>query len=272
MTTILVTFVVVLLRFQVMCKPSWSSHSAFYASVAIVLLLATNCLFLQALGKAFWAQSVTSFLKVLAASAWAQATLADFVCGAVVLAFWIGNRPGENVIGFPNFAWACCVPFLGNPVAASYLAAAFFQARSVASVLVPHECVSEDVVVGFRTARRGIAAASAVLLALYCSFLVRAVLSEDLLAGYHVLKEAPLVWATFLDNLIGAGCVALIIGYREGTTLQAVVWISALALFGHGVSLLYTLLVCAEAEKADRSLGAVWATTSRSSRQRPAYV
>lgn len=194
--------------------------------------------------------------------------MADFICGALVLSFWIGSRSGELICGFPHAAWAVLVPFLGNPVAALYLAAAFFQARDIGVVLVPYEIVPDDTFPGFRTARRVLAAASICLLLFYSILLSRAVWAEDLVAGYHVLKEAPLVWATFLDNLIGIGCVAMIIAYREGLSYKSIVWVAALALFGHGVSLLYTLLVCAEAETCDTSFGSIWASPAAASQQR----
>lgn len=255
-----------------MCKPAWSSHSAFYACVGIVTLLGVNCMFLKTLARAFMQQSSADFLWAVGSSAWAQATVADFFCGALVLSFWIGSRTGELVCGFPHAAWAVCVPFLGNPVAAFYLAAAFFQTRDVGAVLVPYEAVPGDSFPGCRLARRAVAATSAFLLLVYCIVLARAVWTEDLVAGFHVLMDAPLVWATFLDNIIGIGCVALIMAFREGASYQLVAWITALALCGHGVSLVYTLLVCAEAETRDTSFGAIWATTSTSLRRQSAFV
>lgn len=254
-----------------MCKPNWSSHSAFYACVAIAILLGVNFLFLKTLVTAFSRQNVTDFWAAVLSSAWAQATVVDFVCGALALSFWIGSRPGELVCGFPHAAWAVFVPFLGNPVAALYLAAAFFQARDVGAVLAPHDVVPDDTFPGFRTARRAVATVSAVLLVVYTMVLARAVWGEDLVSGYHALKEAPLLRATFFDNLIGIGCVALIVAYREGG-FRSVVWVAALALFGHGISLLYTLLVCAEAETYDASFGSILASPAVGQRRRSTYL
>lgn len=255
-----------------MCKPPWSSHAAFYASVLAGTLLLLNAFFLKTLFEALMKQSVTAFFEALASSPWAQATFVDFFCGAVVLSIWIGNRAGDPIYGIPHVAWAVFVPFLGNPVASTYLSAAAIQTRDLGAVFVPYVTVPAASFPSFKFIRRTVACVAAALSLLYWLVLARAAMSEELVSGFHMLKEEPLVRATFFDNLIGIGCVALVIAFREGLSQQSIAWLCALALLGHGVSLLYTLLICAEAEARDTSFGAVLGTVSPHAQRQSTFV
>jgi hypothetical protein len=260
-------------RVHKMSKPSLSSGTAFYAILTSFALVIINCLFLRELCNAFLAQSVFDFVRALGESAWAQATLSDFFCGAVVLGVWIGDYPGERVLGCPHILWAFAVPFFGNPVAALYIAIIVLRSRDVLAALVPYGTgpYDEDSASN-RNLRRTISTCLGLLFACYCAVLLRAFVAEPLVAGFLVLKEAPLVWVTFLDNLVGVLCVALLIGCREGATLWCVVWLASLAVFGHGTSLLYTLILSAEAERQNSPIGAAWATFSPNNPRSPCYV
>jgi hypothetical protein len=257
-------------------RPPWTSRPGLTAALSVAAAAAVTALFLHSLAAALVAQPAADFLAALASSAWAQATAADYAAGALLLAAWVALRRGPPVAGVPHAAWALALPPLGNPVAYAYLSLAVLRTRDVGAALVPLGSRAEhddgEATPSVRRRRRAGAAAIALLAAVYFCFLLRAFVAEDVMAGYHALREEPLVYATFLDSLMGIAAAAAIIGVREGATLTAAAWIAALAMFGHGVACLYALSVCRDAEEWDVSLGTAWATSSPNCPRRSALL
>lgn len=247
-------------------QPSWASKEGI-CSLGFVSFSATVCfLFIRRLIAAIQEQTLASFILALHESAWAQATFVDYLTGALVASTWVATHSPPRSAFLPNWLWAALLPGFGNVVLYTYLALCVFRARSVRAVLVPYSSPydgQDEYSTPVRTHRLRLFTFAFLLLGVvYFSFLLRAFIVESVMVGYHDLKTEPLLYVTFLDNLMGIAFAVVVIGAREGLSCAWLAWFGALCLFGSGVFCLYALLVVRDADKWSMTLGGAWGTGS----------
>lgn len=238
-------------------RPSLSSHSFFNALILALAILATCGLFLRSLVAAISSDPtpLATFFTLLRTSPWSLATFADYLTGALILATWLSSRP----LSSPLFA--SCLPFVGNPLAYIHTATVLLKTRTPAS-MAP---LSPPILPTSASLSRPYVTYISVITVAYFAVLARALLSDDLIVGYHELKAEPLVYATFLDNLMGIAMAIMIIAAREDNLITIALWSVSMGLLGHGVFGLYALRVAAEARNWGVGVGEAWATGKRKS-------
>lgn len=236
-------------------RPSLSSPSFFYAVALSLALLATCGLFLRSLVAAISSSPtpLATFFTLLRTSPWSLATFADYLAGALILATWLSSRP----LSSPLFA--ACLPFVGNPLAYVHTATVLLRTRTPAS-MAP---LSPPLLPTPTSLSRPYVAYISVITAAYFAVLARALFSDDLIVGYDELRAEPLMYLTFLDNLMGVAMAIMIIAAREDNLICIALWSVSMALLGHGVFGLYALRVAVEARNWGLGVGEAWATGKR---------
>lgn len=255
-------------------KPSWASQDGLIAVLFAVGATAASALFVRQLVFALREQSLRAFVAVLKESAWAQATCVDYLTGAMVAATWLATRSGA-VFCLPPLLWAFALPVLGNLVLYAYLTISVLRERTVRGVLVPYMSPYDAEVQGQAGGDRSqylryFAVSFVTISVVYFAFLLRAVITEPVMVGYHDLKTEPLLYVTFLDNLMGIAFAAGSIVVRTGFNAVSFAWVVALALCGNGCFALYAMTVVRDASRCSASLGGTWGAPTP--RHTAAYV
>jgi hypothetical protein len=232
--------------------------------------------FLRSLVAAFQTQSIDDFLRDLKQSAWAKATLLDYVVGALFTGSWIAMRQTERVLGLPHVVWALLLPPLGNPVLYAYVLLSVWRERNVAHAIVPLRRNTNTVslpederTLQVRQQAWAFAVAFLVIGTAYFALLMYAFVREDIFEAVRkFMWNGSLLRATFNDVQCSILFCSLLIVLREGLLdgrcLSTFAWVAALVLLGHGTACLYAVSVARDALTWNVSIGEAFATSKSS--------
>lgn len=257
-------------------RPQWTSRAGVGAASLIALMSFVQMRFITMLVRAFSQQAITAFIRVLTESPWAVATLADYVTGAIVAAFWIGLHPMPLLPQPWNSIWAISMPALGNPALWLYVMCLLIRERNIMAAFTPFHVqqVKRDTNATSNFQKKpyiylGLFMVTAII---YFSVLLLALLNDELVQGYHVFRTEPLVRATFFDNLMGIAFAGSVMFAREGKSLKAALWICCIAVLGNGVFCIYAMYVLAESLELQCSFGEAFGSSKSDDFRSPQYV